>query len=50
MTQRRVVAKADNEIARIDFHYLMSGDAAAGAAVESAETARRRAPAALKEG
>ena len=49
----RVVAKADHEIARIDFHYLMDGETAPGTAAESlgsAEAAKRRAPAALKEG
>jgi hypothetical protein len=38
----RVVAKADHEIARIDFHYLMSGEPAGRAALE--------APKLLKEG
>jgi hypothetical protein len=46
----RVVASADSEIARIDYHYLMSGDAAPAAAADPARAAGTRAPETLKEG
>jgi hypothetical protein len=45
----RVVASADSEIARIDYHYLMSGEPAAASATVAAVPAETRARQTLKE-
>jgi hypothetical protein len=48
----RLVAKTDHEIARIDFHYLMTAEPARRAVLEAdppAASAQTRAPKALKE-